>query len=165
MGRFLLTVILALGIGTVIAWQLGLGPWAPTPPESFGDPAKSAFEWGKPLFAPFQAPAAVVIDDAPKGWTRARREFVLTEASVHPKDKHEVSAARDGILSFIGTRVYQEDPLATQPLPTAKILVGGKEVNYTYRPLKQGDYVEDGQMIALVNPTMDDNEMLERKTR
>ncbi|MCI0459173.1 MAG: WD40 repeat domain-containing protein [Gemmataceae bacterium] len=165
MGRFWLTVILALGIGTVIAWGFGLGPFAKVPREVHAEVPQPARDWGEPLFGPLKAPAAVVIEDQPSAWPRARRELVIAEASVHPIDKQEISAGRDGILLFVGERVYAEDPLATSALPTASILYGGAPLTMTYRPWKQGDYVEYDQMLALVDPTKAMNELLYKKAK
>src|SRR5262245_15051760 len=99
MGRFLLTLIVAVGIGVAIAWHFDLGPFAKESVyiDQSGDGAKPVpkRELGKVLYEPLKVPVAKVIDDQVG---RPRRYFDLADSSVYPIDKQDVAAAKDGPL-------------------------------------------------------------------
>jgi WD40 repeat protein len=172
MGRFFLTLLLAVGIGVAIAWGLGLGPFAKqesviAEPLPEAGKAVANRDLGGPLFALPKPPAFAPLEDEPprKPGTRRPRQFPFPDGSVHPLDKHDVAAPKAGVVSFVGQQMDVEDPMALKALPTIEIFVGGRPKTVAYKPWIEGNIVEFGQMLALIDPTRAENERLYKREK
>src|SRR5262245_39366826 len=109
MGRFFLTLVLALGIGGAVAWYYELGPVSRTPPatNSTGLTETRTVNVGNPLYK-LEAPVLQPLGDDPG----ARRQVVIPDCHINPVDKQDISAAKDGIVILIGELVEAEDVFA-----------------------------------------------------
>ncbi|MCC6419788.1 MAG: hypothetical protein IT429_16260 [Gemmataceae bacterium] len=163
MGRFLLTLILALGIGGIVAWYCELGPFAPEPTTSAAHASQRDAAVAKLGDALYRLPVPVLqpLDDEPV----SRRQVVIPDCLINSIDKQDIAAAKDGIILFIGELVESEEILGQKNLPTAQILVGGKPTTLTYRRWKDGDIIESGRMVALVDPTKAMNDRLFKQAK
>src|SRR5262249_54865371 len=108
-----------------------------------------------------QAPPQNPIED-PAG---SQRGIAFHDCHFTPIDRQEVSAAKEGVLKFIGEQVDQESPLTLQGLPSVEIVVGGLKREIAYRRLKEGDFVKKDQMVALVDPTKALNDIEFKKAK
>ncbi len=154
MGRFLVTVLLAVAIAAGVAWYAGLIPGgedankqAVAQPGEDGHPAKVNRDLG-PVLYQYQPPVQRPLKETPGG-----RGIPFYDCHLVPKDKQEAGSDKDGRLIFFGQKADQESPLSTKALPTANIFVGGQVVEWAYQPLRKGDYVVKDQIVGMVDPT------------
>src|SRR5271166_2770118 len=175
MVRFLVVMVLALGLCAGAAYLFDLPPFGPSTPQAKGgqpgtqdEKAVKAPELGGLLYAAIKLPPAQPLGDdlmrAPNG-PRLGRQIVLPDCHLVPFDKQDVSSSKDGWLIIIGTPVDQEPAMKTPELPTAEIPVGGKKLYWPYIRLKEGDIVQQGQIVAVVDPTKPLNDRLYKKAK
>jgi WD40 repeat protein len=103
---------------------------------------------GAPLYA--MAQPAVPQREAfqePRGI--AKDPIVISNAHTGLIMKEEVPSERDGVIRFIGTEVRPEDR-AKYPGKVFELHVGPNNAPRYYRPLREGDVVAEGDLIAQV---------------
>src|SRR5262245_38087694 len=164
MGRFLI-LLLAVGLCVGAAYYYELGPFAkdePVGPRLTDHKPKP--DLGPELYAAVNPPLPKPIDDEPPAKGR-KREVVIPDCHIVVYDKQDVSAAKDGLLIFIGKEVDSEDALAPQGFATVPIMVGGKEKHLAFQRIKEGDVVEFNQMLAMVDPVKALNDRLYKKAK
>jgi hypothetical protein len=154
MGRFLVTVVLAIGIAGGVAWYAGLLPG--------GDNAQTTGQGGEdpdnPPPPPKRELGAVLYEYKPPP-QRALKEtpggmgVPFYDCHIVPMDKQEAGSEKEGKILFFGREVDQESPLSTKGLPTAKVFAEGKVREITYQPVREGDYVRQGQVVAMIDPS------------
>jgi len=157
MGRLFLTI--AAGSLVVIggAWILGVKV-----PDETRNPPHSKLQAKDPgplLFKKTDAKPIVV------SATRSGREIVISDCFLNPLDKVDISSQKEGQLLFIGYEVpmprwhwfpeimadYYKNEFG---LGIATFSQGDHEAYVPYQRLYDGDPVEDGQMLALINPDL-----------
>jgi WD40 repeat protein len=165
MGRFLITVLLAVGIAGGVAWYAGLLPGGdennPTPgqPGDPGHPLREARKLGAVLYK-CQPPAQRALQEAPGG-----RGIPFYDCHLAPLYKQEAGSEKEGKILFFGQEVDQENPLSVKGLPTAEIFVDGKVREITYERLREGAYVRKGQVVAMIDPSKALNDINHKKAK
>jgi WD40 repeat protein len=169
MGRFLLTVLVAGGIAAGVAYYYELPPFAPekTPGQTGPNQEQPApkVDLGKILYVVKGPSLAPIVDRADPTVAQPQAQpVVIPDCHLVPTKKQEASSAKDGILLIIGRKVDQE-PADGSPLPTVTIWEEGKKHEYAYQLLKDGDIVEQDQIVALIDPTNALNEIANKEAK
>jgi multidrug efflux pump subunit AcrA (membrane-fusion protein) len=77
---------------------------------------------------------------------------------------YRLASPLDGLVLFVGTPADPEGP-AVEGLPKVKLAVGGKSIVWSYRPLREGDLVDRGQVLVQLDPTRTLNDRLFKKAK
>src|SRR5262249_20112659 len=104
---------------------------------------------GQPLF--HAAPVAAT----PAPTRRAADPIVVEDCRLVVDETQEVPAEHEGVLLFIGTDVKESEKVPDDQL--IKIKVGNEEKRF--RKLKEGDLIEKGQLLGLVDDQMARDEL------
>jgi WD40 repeat protein len=157
MGRFFLTLLLAVGIAAGVAYYYEVPPFDRDKGTGLVGPNAEAqtprVELGKVLYVVKGPALSPIVDRAdPTVAQQQVQPIVVLDCHLVPLDKQEASSAKDGILLIVGRKVDQEPPDGS-PLPTVSIWEEGKKHEYAYLRLKEGAIVEQGQVVALIDPT------------
>jgi WD40 repeat protein len=186
MGRFFLTVLLAVGVAAGVAYYYELPPFAKDTTPGGGEhpdhPDHKPVQLGKILYT-VQAPSLnPIVDRAdPDVQKLIGQPIVVPESHLVTIDKQEASSSKDGNISVIGRTVPGKKDNAEikdkgevryiigEPAdkkhpgsifqPTVSFFVEGEKYDYDYRRLKEGAIVEQGQIVALIDPTKAVNEI------
>jgi hypothetical protein len=171
MGRFLLILVLATGVAAGIAYFYDLPPFAqdtkvPDGPGHHDDGHHPPVVLGKVLKFEVKGPSLnPIVDKADPVIKQMRGQpIVVPDCHLVAIFKQEASSSKDGILSIIGQQVDQEPPDGS-PLPTVSFLVKGKKQEYAFKRLKEGHIVEFDQVVALIDPTIALNEILNKEAK
>jgi WD40 repeat protein len=152
-------MVLALGVAVGVAWYAGWLPTGddPNAQQSIDGKGKTGpkRELGAALYD-YPPPAQRVLKDTPGGRGIPFYDCHLVAVETM---RQEAGPDKDGRILFYGEEVDQESPVAVKGLPTARIFVGGKVREVTYRPLKEGDYVVQNQVVAMIDPTKAANDI------
>jgi WD40 repeat protein len=113
------------------------------PAEPVPDQAK--VDIGKPLYAVQSVPEAPEANAA--AGAVAVDPIVIPDCRLQVIEKEEVPAQRDGVIKFIGTEIREGEAVPAElEIP---VLVNGEKKRY--RKLKEDDYVEAGQLLAVLD--------------
>src|SRR5262245_30438269 len=169
MGRFFLTLLVAVGIAAGIAYYYEVPPFdrnqGNTPTGQGHDAQAPRVELGKVLYVVKGPALAPIVDRAdPTVGQLQVQPIIISDSHLVPIDKQEASSAKDGTLLIVGRKVDQEPPDGS-PLPTVTIWEEGKKHEYAYLRLKEGDIVEQDQVVALIDPTIALNEIANKEAK
>jgi WD40 repeat protein len=157
--RYLLTAMLVVAIAGGAAWYFNLwdptkiliAPRSATPTTPGSQATEPDPDLGKPLYpVEPEQPASTPSRPLPK-----IDSLVMANFHLQPYQKIKVPSPRDGVLMFIGAEIDHSHPAKPGEYPTASILLGGKEIfSRNYKPWQENDLVQQGEMVALVNPAI-----------
>jgi WD40 repeat protein len=103
------------------------------------------YPWHLTLLGALLAPAAVIPAALPPSITAD--PLVIPDCRLAVIERQDVPSQRDGVLLFVGTEIKDGEQVPVDRLITVK--VGGQEKKY--RRLREGDRVEAGQLVALLD--------------
>ncbi len=169
MGRFFVTLVLALAVFGGAAWWFDLFGWAgeSKPDPDPDNPVATApkVELGGPLYAAVNPPAAPPIEDETVQTPGRHKEIVISDCHLKPFDQQEVASPKEGIVMFLGKQIYEEDPIKGRTFPTVQVPVGDKKMTLTYQRWDEGDIVEEGDMLGLVDPVKALNDRIFKRAK
>jgi WD40 repeat protein len=156
MFRWTLCVVLAVAIAAVAAWQFDL--LSAIFPEPTVDPPPPVAK--KPLGAPLYAPAPPA--ELPMAPVKVPHHIVIDACHLVARHKQEVSCPKEGQILFLGEEVTGAGlfALGNRPLEVAFITLGDNLVPCLYQPWHEGDSVDQGQVLALVDPSLAMSELV-----
>lgn len=111
---------------------------------------------GAPLFPPAIAPVHPPMNPHTGG-----DPIVIAECRLSVIDKQEVPSQREGVVRFVGTEIAAGEIVSPDQLITASI--GGQLV--TFRRLREGDAVREGQLVALLDDRLSREEWAIKSAR
>lgn len=117
------------------------------------EPVASAKEIGAPLYPP-QDPPAPAETAAPHGDPLVD-PIVVPDCRLQVIQKEEVPAQRDAVVKYIATPAKDGEAI---PPDRELVLVGPDNQRKRFRRLKENDYVEVGQLMALLDDRLARNE-------
>jgi WD40 repeat protein len=163
MGRFFITLLLAVGIAAGVAYYYEVPPFDRDKGSGGTAPAHEEqaprVELGNVLYIVKGPALAPIVDRADPTIDQLQiQPIVVSDCHLVPIDKQDAASAKDGILLIIGRKVDQEPPDGS-PLPIVSIWQEGKKHEYAYERLKEGAFVEYDQVVALIDPTTALNEV------
>jgi WD40 repeat protein len=149
--RFMFGTVLAAALAVGVALYIGLPEDdAVVAPTKHYAGAGSHPEFGAVLYTP------VKLEPLATGPTKTNL-LPIEPCHVVVRLKQEVSSPKDGHLLFIGqdvTGVEAVEPNSLRPILTINVFDGKDILQRKYRPLKEGDIVEDEQVVAVVDPAL-----------
>lgn len=104
-------------------------------------------DYTKSIKEPLYAPAKNVAK--PAAPSRAADPVVLPDCRLSVYKKEEVPAQHDGRLLFVGTEIKPGDESKIPPDQIIKVKFGKQEKRFRY--LREGDYVEKGQLMGILD--------------
>jgi WD40 repeat protein len=152
MVRWFLILLLGIGVAGGVAYYTGLlEPYSPGATPSTPQPGKDAV-LGDLLFP------AVELKALPPATGPAPSTLAIDPCHVVVREKQDISCVKDGQLVFVGHEVLSESVFSkpeARPTKIAAVFPGTPaEKLRAYRPWEEGDIVEEGQMLALVDPAL-----------
>jgi WD40 repeat protein len=164
--RWFIILLLAVSIAGGVAYYSGwLEPYIAGGTEHpySSDASKPKPNLGDPLYL------AVKLDPLPRGEARATEQFVIEPCHVVARYKQDVTFPRgEGQVLFIGQQVTDMAGLSEEQrtrVQVGKIFDGMETRSYKYLPWEEGDIVEPGQGVAVINPTIADQEVASKKIK
>jgi WD40 repeat protein len=158
MGRIIVVILLAAALFLTGAWSLGLleeVPWSSTGTETktVKAPTKPKEQLGSDLYA--DAGFAPI----PAAKRRASEPTVLY-GTLNAVELEEVPSQVNGRVMFIGEQVEDEAVLVggpagflAEPYSFGSVFTGKDSFVKFYRRLYEGEFVQKGQMVAMIEPT------------
>jgi WD40 repeat protein len=157
--RWALSLLLGVAIFAVIAWWLGIFPTAPeggaTPSYHPRDNAQSVEQGnlGGPLYTEAAFPAE---RNGTHGGQARAEPIAIPDCHLAPKFIAYVSGQLEGRIVVIGKEITLAQATTLPPNLVKKIDVQtlDKKVTRLFRALNEGDLVEQGDMVALLDPVL-----------
>jgi WD40 repeat protein len=163
MFRWFIILLLAVGIAGGAAWYFDLyGNVIANPSQPNGKPVIP-----RKVIDPVPLYTVEALKPLPPRPAKTPRTVVVDPCHLVARHKQEVSCQKDGQLLFIGQLVSEEKKFGQPPHSpeTASIIQGENKLPRYYRPWEEGDIVEDGQMLALVDPSLALNEVISKEAK
>jgi WD40 repeat protein len=160
MGRFFVIVLLAVGIAGGVAYFLRwFDPDPPVQPPI--GPGTSTTALGGPLYM------GKALEPLERGSGKVPREVVVDACHLVTQFKQDVSSYKDGQLLFVGQELTSEHPTrpSDRPVETAFVFQGDKKVPRFYHKWDEDNVVEEGQMLALIDPGLALNEVAGKEAK
>lgn len=169
MGRFLLTLLLAGVLAGVAGWYFDAFTQGPEDqPRLVGDgsqPALDVAQLGNPLYPPAKLDKRGRLHAVAEG-----RDPIVLTGNLREIDKVDVPSQVPGELLYIGdgvpegvTQVTGVAPFLVDTYEQANVIHKDRHVVKFYRPLKEGQIVTHGQMVAEMNYSRSLNQVLGHK--
>lgn len=171
MRGFLITVVLAVSLAGTAAW--GLGFWKPTPADPGGG-IPAGLGWigvpdnstqsrttnefkpsEKRLYKP-QSFAKVPFNDVRPKAALAPDPIIIPGCRLSIIHKQTISCQQDGMLLFVGKRAPQGESARKlqSKNEVVEIDLGGEKKYITYQPWEKTMFVEPGEMVAMLDPSL-----------
>jgi hypothetical protein len=150
MVRIFAILLMAIGMASVLIFRGDLfGEWCNQKPTKLTFPAPK-IDLGEPLYP------AEALEPLTPAFGMVPRQVVVDPCHLVARFKQDISSPKDGQLLFVGRELTKEDPLkqANRPVDTAFIFQGDKKVPRFFQQWNEGDIVEEGQMVALIDPAL-----------
>ncbi len=173
MFRWFMVFLVAFLIVGGVAWHQGLLPGGPFSGDSGREGGQSTegprVDLGGPLYpaAPVNTPAWLLQEMDKKRTDR----LVLSDFQFEVMDKQDVismagTGNKEGQILFIGQEVFKENLLGNdEGLLKKKFMCGDRPVWKVYRPLKEGNIVKEGDMLALIEPSVAETDRMMKKAK
>jgi hypothetical protein len=165
MVRFFVIVLLAVGIAGGVAYYVGWLDEYINPESVISEPKpgeeQRQVDLGGPLYA------AEALKPLPHVSGKVPRQVVVDPCHLVARSKQDISSPKDGQLLFIGHEITSENPFkqTDRPVVTAFVFQGDKKVPRFYQQWNEGNIVEEGQMVALVDPALALNEVTSKDAK
>ncbi len=167
MFRFILILILALGIAGGVAWYYDLVPPIPGPNGVVTSQAKDPVgPLGNLLYPAAELPAP------PPIYTKQQADPIVIPGHLSVIDKIDISCQLPGQLLFIGERVPDGAeavagmaPFLAEPFQSTRILRGGRDQFIPYRRFFEGQTVHQDQMVAMLDFSKAYNELVAKRAK
>src|SRR5262245_47500985 len=112
MGRFLMTLLLSLALFGGVAWYFDLFKSDETTQQVTPDgKPEPKIEWkaGEALYAPMALPRIELFNDKLLPGDKLGNQILVPDCNLVVFDKQEVSAAKDGLIEFVGKEYDSDD--------------------------------------------------------
>jgi WD40 repeat protein len=168
MGRFIIVLVLAAGIGGAAAWQLGLFDKAPGP--GTGDNrqplAVPVEQLGEMLYPPRMLEKALANQE------RHGADPVVSYGTLNVIEKMDACSNAPGQILFVGQEIPEGTaqvaglaPLLQGRIYSALVEIGDSTFYKLYYRLAEGDTIGEHEMVALINPAKAIHGVFEKTTK
>lgn len=155
MKQFILVIVAGAMLFLGAAWQLGLLDFTDTPPMNGKKPDRPVTPVEKLGDALYAVKAAPPVDVATAGTV----DPIVLHGVMNPLDQEEVASQVNGRILFIGEQVDDAAVLAAgtaaflpEPYYFANIYAGRQSFVKFYRRIYDGETINQGQMLAMIEP-------------
>jgi WD40 repeat protein len=144
-GRFLFSSVLLLGVLVAAGWYWGLFPVAGSTDQLPAPAHEPRLQKHVTVASPVTAQMPSAAPDGPK--SQAREPIVITNARLAVIKRQDVPSPKEGVLEFVGYPLRPgEDAPKGEPTWTYQ--------GQRFRRLREGDTVQEGQLVAAVDATL-----------